>query len=189
MTRPLRTLVLPLALAVLGSVAAAPAPLVAQGLMAEMHSDVTELQKKLIGLANAIPESAYVWRPATGARSVGEVFKHVAADNYLIPIMMGSPAPAASGISATDMKSVGVYESRTATKAQIVAELEASFTHLHAAMRLTTDANLGEMMNFFGQNWSRQKAMVLTVTHLHEHLGQSIAYARSNNVTPPWSVK
>jgi hypothetical protein len=56
-------------------------------------------------------------------------------------------------------------------------------------MRLTTDANLGEMLKFFGQDWSRQKAMVLTVTHLHEHLGQSIAYARSNNVTPPWSTK
>jgi hypothetical protein len=23
--------------------------------------------------------------------------------------------------------------------------------------------------------------------HMHEHLGQSIAYARSNGVTPPWS--
>jgi hypothetical protein len=29
--------------------------------------------------------------------------------------------------------------------------------------------------------------MILTVTHLHEHLGQMIAYARSNNVKPPWS--
>jgi hypothetical protein len=24
--------------------------------------------------------------------------------------------------------------------------------------------------------------------HLHEHLGQSIAYARTNGVTPPWSM-
>jgi hypothetical protein len=28
---------------------------------------------------------------------------------------------------------------------------------------------------------------ILTVGHLHEHLGQLIAYARSNNVVPPWS--
>jgi hypothetical protein len=27
----------------------------------------------------------------------------------------------------------------------------------------------------------------MTATHLHEHLGQLIAYARSNGVTPPWS--
>jgi len=28
---------------------------------------------------------------------------------------------------------------------------------------------------------------VMTTTHLHEHLGQSIAYARTNGVVPPWS--
>ncbi|MBA3341944.1 MAG: hypothetical protein H0T48_08910 [Gemmatimonadaceae bacterium] len=54
-------------------------------------------------------------------------------------------------------------------------------------MGLTTDANLNQNIKFFGQDWSRQRAMILTVTHLHEHLGQLIAYARSNNVTPPWS--
>ncbi len=157
-----------------------------QGLMAEMHRDVNDVQKKMIDLAQAIPESAYVWRP-TGARSVGEVLLHVASDNYLIPIMMGKPAPAATGISATDMKTVDAYEKRKLAKSQIVADLEASFGHLHAAMGLTTDANLGENIKFFGQDWSRQRAMLLTVTHLHEHLGQMIAYGRSNNVAPPWS--
>ena len=101
--------------------------------------------------------------------------------------MMGMAAPAASGISATDQKSVARYEARALTKAQVIAELEASFTHLHKAMGLTTDANLAEKLNFFGQEWSRQRVMVLTVTHLHEHLGQAIASARSNNVVPPWS--
>ena len=28
---------------------------------------------------------------------------------------------------------------------------------------------------------------IRAVVHLHEHLGQSIAYARSNEVVPPWS--
>ena len=73
------------------------------------------------------------------------------------------------------------------TPRQIVAELEASFKHLHEAMGLTTDANLKENIKFFGEDWSRQRAMLATVTHLHEHLGQMIAYARSNNVAPPWS--
>jgi uncharacterized damage-inducible protein DinB len=185
MTRLIRTLALPLALSVAGSIAAAP--LSAQGVMPDLHADVGDVQKKLIDLANAIPESAYNWRPSAGVRSIAETFKHVAADNYLIPITMGMPAPASSGITATDMKSVGVYENRAATKAQIVAELQASFNHLHAAMNLTTDANAAQMMKFFGQDMTRQRVMVVTVTHLHEHLGQSIAYARSNNVVPPWS--
>ena len=187
MTRLIRRYALPLALAGFGVLVFAPGTAQAQGLMAEMHTDVGSVQKKLIDLAKAIPESAYGWRPARGVRSIGEVFKHVASDNYFIPIAMGTPAPAASGISGTDMKTVGAYEARPLTKDQIVAELEASFNHLHGAMRTTTDANLTQTIKFFGQDWTRQKAMILTVTHLHEHLGQAIAYARSNNVTPPWS--
>ena len=157
-----------------------------QGLMGDMHRDVNDVQKKFIDLAQAIPESAYAWRPP-GARSVGEVFLHIASDNYLIPISMGKAAPAATGISATDMKSVETYEKRKLPKAQIISELEASFKHLHEALGLTSDANLTENVKFFGQDWTRQRAVVATVTHLHEHLGQMIAYARSNNVTPPWS--
>jgi hypothetical protein len=34
---------------------------------------------------------------------------------------------------------------------------------------------------------TNQRLWISTTTHLHEHLGQLIAYARSNNVTPPWS--
>ena len=154
--------------------------------MGEMHRDVNEAQRKMIGLANAIPESAYDWRPSAGTRSVREVLLHVASDNYFIPIAMGKPAPEASGITS-DMASVGTYEKRALSKAQVVAELEASYKHLHQAMGLTTDGNASETIKFFGQDWSRMRAMVLTVTHLHEHLGQMIAYARSYNVVPPWS--
>jgi uncharacterized damage-inducible protein DinB len=159
----------------------------AQGLMAEMHRDVNQAQQKFLDLAKAIPESAFDWRPSAGARSVREVLLHVSADNYLIPIAMGMPAPASTGISGTDFSTATTYEKRSLTKAEVIADVEASFAHLHAAMNLTTDANLTEMIKFFGQDFSRQGAMLLTVTHLHEHLGQAIAYARSNNVTPPWS--
>ena len=158
----------------------------AQGLMAAMHMDVNDVQKKMIDLAKVIPEPSYGWRP-TGARSIGEVLLHVAADNYLIPISMGKPAPASTGISGTDFKTAETFEKRKLTKDQIIAELDASFKHLHEAMGLTTDANLTENIKFFGQDWSRQRAMLATVTHLHEHLGQMIAYGRSNNVAPPWS--
>lgn len=161
------------------------APLHAQGLMGEFHGDVRQVQQKLIALAKAMPENTYGWRP-TGARSVGELYMHVAEDNYFIPIAMGKDAPAATGITA-DFKSTAAYSGKPRSKDQIIAELEASFTHLHEAMGLTTDANLTEKIKFFGQDWTRQRAMLMTVTHLHEHLGQAIAYARSNSVAPPWS--
>lgn len=158
----------------------------AQGLMADMHGDVSAVQKKFIDLAQAIPESSYSWRPP-GARSIGEVLLHIAVDNYFLVIPMGKPAPATANIDAADFKTLAAFEKRQLSKAQIIAELEASFKHLHEGMNLTTDSNLNETIKFFGQDVSRRRAMLGTVTHMHEHLGQLIAYARSNNVTPPWS--
>lgn len=166
---------------------AVAAPLHAQGLMADMHGDVRDVQMKMIALAKAMPENTYAWRPGTGVRSVSEVFMHVASENFFIPISMGAAAPAETGMKDGDFKSIDAYTGKARTKEQVVAELEASFTHLHKAMGLTTDQNLGEHIKMFGQDFTRQRAMVLTVTHLHEHLGQMIAYARSNGVVPPWS--
>ena len=55
------------------------------GVMADLSKDIAEVETKIVGLANAIPESAWEWRPGPGVRSVGEVFTHVAADNYFMP--------------------------------------------------------------------------------------------------------
>ena len=173
--------------AVLAFALAVAAPLHAQGLMADFHGDVRDVQQKLVGLAKAIPANKYNWRPGAGVRSVSEVFMHVASENYFIPISMGKPAPVETGMKDGDYKSIDAYTGKKRTKNQVIAELEASFTHLHQAMSLTTDQNLGEHIKMFGQDFTRQKAMVATVTHLHEHLGQMIAYARSNGVVPPWS--
>ncbi|WKW11459.1 DinB family protein [Pseudogemmatithrix spongiicola] len=187
--RPLlRPIVLVLAVAALAASPATGRQLHAQqGFMATMHRDLNDTQKKLVDLANAIPESAYGWRPAPGVRSIGEVLQHIAADNYILPVYMGTPAPAATGITA-DYGTAVAYETRRGmTKAQIVADLEASFAHLHRAVNVNTDANITENINWFGTQATRLQGMTGTVGHLHEHLGQLIAYARSNNVKPPWS--
>lgn len=157
------------------------------GFMSVMHRDLNDTQKKLVDLANAIPESAYAWRPAPGVRSVGEVLQHIAADNYILPVFMGTPAPAATGITADYGTAVAFETRRGLTKAQIVAELETSFGHLHRAINVNTDANITENINWFGTQTTRLQGMTGTVGHLHEHLGQLIAYARSNGIKPPWS--
>jgi uncharacterized damage-inducible protein DinB len=181
-----RSLLLALALAAAVPLSA-PALGAQPGFMAVMHRDLNDMQTKLLALANAIPESAYGWRPGPGVRSVGEVLQHIAADNYILPVYMGTPAPAATGITA-DYGTAVAYETRRGlTKAQIIADLEASFAHLHRAINVNTDANITENINWFGNQASRLQGMTGTVGHLHEHLGQLIAYARSNSVKPPWS--
>jgi hypothetical protein len=134
-----------------------------------------------------MPAAAYDWRPSPSVRSSGEVFLHVAADNYFLPAAMGLTAPPETGINGKDFKTAVAFEKRTMTRDQIIAELEKSFGFLKASMNKTPDATLDAPLDVFGRKTTSRGLWITTTTHLHEHLGQLIAYARSNNVTPPWS--
>lgn len=157
------------------------------GVVGELLRDVAVLETKILGLANAMPPAAYKWRPGEGVRSVEEVLLHVAGDNYFLPALIGVPAPAESGIDGKDNKTVAVFEARRLTRDQIVAELTKSFAFLKDAMRDTPDTALEMPPKNSVRQTTTRATWIATVTHLHEHLGQLIAYARSNNVTPPWS--
>jgi uncharacterized damage-inducible protein DinB len=149
--------------------------------------DLAMAEQKLMALAEAIPEDKYGWRPAEGVRSVGEVLMHIAADNYFLPTAAGTAAPASTGIMPNDYPSVQAYEQRSATKAEAMRAMRESFVHLRSSMERTPDAFLAQQLKIFGMELSGLDLWVLTTTHLHEHLGQLIAYARSNAVAPPWS--
>jgi uncharacterized damage-inducible protein DinB len=167
---------------------AASAPGAAQSdkLAADLVKTVEGLETKVMGLAKALPDAAYAWRPMAGVRSGGEVFQHIAADNYIMPVYLGVSAPAATGITS-DYNTAMKYETRKITREEIIADLTRSFAHLKQAMLATDPAKLTDPITMFGQTFSRQRVLILTTTHLHEHLGQLIAYARSNSVKPPWS--
>jgi hypothetical protein len=120
-------------------------------------------------------------------RSTAEVLLHVAGDNYFLPALIGVPPPAETGIDGKDNKTVAAFEARQLTRDQIVDDLTKSFTFLKNAMSETPDAALEMPPRNSVRNRTTRATWIATVTHLHEHLGQLIAYARSNNVTPPWS--
>lgn len=73
------------------------------------------------------------------------------------------------------------------TRDQIIAELEKSFDFLKRAMTEMSDTKLEEQPKFESRKITTRGLWIATASHFHEHLGQLIAYARSNNVTPPWS--
>ncbi len=165
------------------------APVAAQpgGLIAELLVDLGQVESKLVGLAEAMPESSYAWRPAEGVRSTAEVFLHVAADNFFLPTVAGTAAPSDTGIKPGDYATVKSYEERKLDKAATIAELKRSFAHLRAAVTATTPARLEDPVEVFGMKSTVRGFWLLATTHVHEHLGQMIAYARSNRVVPPWS--
>jgi hypothetical protein len=157
-----------------------------EGVMGELLSDVTEVENKIMGLAKALPEKAWAWRPGAGVRSTSEVFLHIAADNYFLPGLAGIAAPAETGITK-EYKTAAAFEKKSMGRDAVIAELQKSFAFLKKSMTDAADAKLDEGVNMFGRKSTTRGVWITTVTHLHEHLGQLIAYARSNSVVPPWS--
>lgn len=156
-----------------------------EGVMGDLSRDLTQVEKKVIDLARAMPAGAYEWR-AGKARSTSEVLMHIAADNYFFPAVLGMPAPAATGITK-EYPTVAAFEKKVLARDALIAELEKSFAFLKASMTAVPDAKLNEAIEVFGEKHTNRGMWMMATAHLHEHLGQLIAYARANNVTPPWS--
>jgi uncharacterized damage-inducible protein DinB len=151
----------------------------ASGPRAELVKQCNEVEKKFVDLAQAMPQEKYGWRPGEGVRSVSEVYMHVVGANYFIPSFAGVKPP--EGLSRDMEKTV-------TEKAKVVEMLKKSFEHVRQALLSKSDADLDSPGKLFGQETTVRDVMLTTVTHMHEHLGQSIAYARMNGVVPPWTA-
>ena len=156
------------------------------GLTKDLLDDIARVERKMVALAGAIPDDKFTWRPGAGVRSVSEVVMHVASDNHLFPAALGFPADPSTGVKGDDFNTAIAFEKRTVTKAQAIAELEKSFAFLKQSLAANGPEQLTKEVRLFGQSFTNQAAWLLATTHLHEHLGQLIAYARTNNVKPPW---
>ena len=135
---------------------------------------------KIIRLAEAIPAEKYTWRPGEGVRSVSEVLLHVSAGNFNIPRRIGTPPP--EGFTPQG------FEKSTTDKAKIIETVKNSVEHVRKAYNNVSDADLEKTAPWFGgRQATYREIMFFLAGHTHEHLGQLIAYARMNGVTPPWN--
>ena len=174
----MRRLLLPLLLVLLSTPAAlAQAP--TAGVRAEAINQFDDLQNRFVQLAEAIPQEQYTWRPAEGVRSVSETFLHVAQANYFLLRSMGAEMPEGMGQD---------FQASTTDKEAILEYLRASFEDAKAAVTAMPDAATDEEVDWFGgAKLSKRGVLTFNVRHNAEHLGQLIAYARMNDITPPWS--
>jgi len=147
-----------------------------QGFRDEFFANLDDVQDKIVALAEATPTEKYSWRPSRDVRSISEVYMHIAGGNYFLATFIGVPAPKMNG---------GDIEKTITSKPEVVAELKKSFEHLRSSVKKVKD--LEKPVNLFGKPTTQRAVLVTMLSHLHEHLGQSIAYARMNGVVPPWS--
>lgn len=135
--------------------------------------------RKVVALANAMPAETYTWSPGEGVMEVGHVYMHIAHYNYLYASQnLGMSLP--EGVDMDQMESVR-------DKGQVVAALERSMEWLKAQVGAMGAEALEADTELYGQTVPGWAVLVQLETHLSEHLGQSIAYARMNGVVPPWS--
>ena len=136
--------------------------------------DAGTLSKKFTGLAQVMA-GKYDWKPGQGVRSVGDVFNLIVKENGLLAgVLSGTPNTEAKPAPITDPE-------------KLQEALKASYVNLQKAITGLPDNDLGTHVKLFGRDMTKQGAVMLILEDQHEHLGQSIAYARSNGVVPPWS--
>lgn len=162
----------------LPAVASGQAP---NGFMDEFDGQFGASAQKLVALAEAMPAEAYDWRPMEGTASVAAVYMHIARYNYYYPeIAMGVPSP--MGAAEYDR-----WEDEVTDKARVVEILAASMEHVRKVAKEMTPTRLDRTTRLYGRHVGEWAVLLQLVTHMNEHLGQSIAYARANGVVPPWS--
>jgi uncharacterized damage-inducible protein DinB len=149
------------------------------GSRSEVLAEVMIQQDKFLRLAEAIPAEKYTWRPAPDVRSFAEVFLHVAAANFNLYKLVGTPPPAGLDVRG--------LEKSTTDKTKVMATLKDSFDHARRAITAMPDADLDKSLDWFGGKNTQRGILLFAVRHAAEHLGQSIAYARFIGVVPPWS--
>jgi hypothetical protein len=142
------------------------------------------LHEKFTALAGEMPDDDLAWRPMDGVRSASEVYVHVAADNWYVPALLGWDAPPETEVTG-DVETFRAYQSREMSREDMLEVLDASFDFFLGAMEESAE-DLDRVV-VLGTPTTVGDVWIRAVVHLHEHLGQSIAYARTNDVVPPWS--
>jgi uncharacterized damage-inducible protein DinB len=141
------------------------------------HFDVS--MRKFIALANAMPADRYTWSPGEGVMEVGRVYMHVARYNYMYPSgSLGAALP--EGVTLDGMEA-------ERDKETVVRALEASRDWVKSHVAGMAAQDLAATTELYGRQVPGWAVLVQLVSHMNEHLGQSIAYARMNEIVPPWS--
>jgi uncharacterized damage-inducible protein DinB len=158
-----------------------------KGFRADLIGQFGYMQKQILRLEDAIPVAKMTWRPNKDVRSISEVYSHIAFGNYMLAKFAGATLP--EGITITSPADEKKWETMSTDKKVISEQLVKSFDFLKDAVKKMSDESLDNMVDFFGQKMNTRSVLLILLGHQHEHLGQSIAYARMVGVVPPWTAE
>ena len=150
-----------------------------EGLWQGYDGEWGHVSRQLVALAEAIPAEKYSWRPAAGVRSTSEVLMHIAIANFALLSATGPKVP-------PDLKSESLEKTVTA-KPEVIGWLKRSLDAVQNAHRGVSAADLQRKVSVNGRSATVDGMYLRIIVHANEHMGQLVAYARMNGITPPWS--
>jgi len=174
MNRPHHPILLAVALCL-----AAAAPLAAQSskspVMDVVRANLARSATNMVAAADAMPADKYGFKPTDGQNSFGQIVSHVAgSNNFLCSALSGTEAPKAQ------------VPEGDAAKADLVAAAKASYDYCSKALASVTDAQLGDMVPYFGgRQVTRATVAVGVANDWADHYGQLAMYLRLNGILPP----
>lgn len=147
-----------------------------------VDESVTSIEKRVVDVAEAMPDEKYGFVPTNGefkgVKSFGDQLNHIADDNYAgYAGVLGEKPPADSSAA------------HIASKAEILSYLRGSFALAHRAVAALTTENIVTPMPTpnGGPSSTRLETVIGEIAHAENHYGQLVEYLRMNGIIPPAS--
>jgi len=151
-------------------------------LVCEVENDWTRNNVMLAGLAGAMPEDKFNYKPTPAQQSFGERVLHAAQVNLMLLQGLGAKAPAPK------------IDDKATSKAASLAALQSAGDYGVAVIRELGEKGLqarikapGPTGFFMGPEMSRERIVYFLMMHSQDTYGQLVVYARLNGVIPPAS--
>jgi uncharacterized damage-inducible protein DinB len=147
-------------------------------LSCEIQNDWTRNNLMVLGLARAMPEDKYGFKPVPEEQTFGERVLHVAQINLSLLQGLGAKTPP----PALDPKAT--------SKTEAMAALQKVGDYGIAVIREFTEQQLTARVEspwFMGPMSTRQRILYFLMMHNQDTYGQLVVYARLNGIIPPAS--
>ena len=144
----------------------------------DLQADWAGNTNGLIGIANAMAEGDYGFKPTPAQESFAERLMHVVNIDLKLLSTLGGKTP------------VPMINPKASSKADVMAALKQWDAYGTAVLKEFNDQQLSERvtsMPFMGPTTSRTRVAYFSISHAQDIYGQLAVYLRLKGVTPPRS--
>ena len=151
----------------------------ANPLTSTLRKQFDDYAKNLVATAETMPEEKYSFKPTPENMTFGKTIGHIAdVNNAVCSKLFTAPATPFAKSSETD------------SKEKLVAGLKASMDYCGQQFSKITDANLAEMVPFFGgRQITRLGAALAVIIDFADHYAGLSMHLRMNGLLPPTAQK